>query len=78
MMDDKEVEELRHGFIGVWDFIGRNGPKLFNEIKTLRATVAACAAKGCPICGRSEPAPAPTGPGSTNTGEVKDGQEEGS
>src|SRR5579872_1487900 len=41
-MDDKEIEEIRKGFIGVWDFIGRYGPKMFDEVAALRQQLAEC------------------------------------
>lgn len=33
---DEEIEKIRLDFIGVWDFIGRNGPKIFDEIHRLQ------------------------------------------
>jgi hypothetical protein len=35
MIDKKEIEQLRLQFVAVWDFIGRNGPRLFAEIAEL-------------------------------------------
>lgn len=36
IMDEKELEEMRMAFVGVWDFIGRTAPKLFVEIRELK------------------------------------------
>lgn len=40
-MTDPEIEEMRMAFVGVWDFIGRQAPRLFDEIKILKAELKA-------------------------------------
>lgn len=40
VLSDAEIEEARRGFVGVWDFIGRQGPRVFTTIARLREEVA--------------------------------------
>lgn len=39
MIPSKDLKELEKGFVGVWDFLGRNGPKIFREIDRLKVNI---------------------------------------
>lgn len=40
VLSDEEVEEVREGFVSVWDFIGRRGPQVFTALARAREEVA--------------------------------------